>query len=130
MTSRCNQEAHAAGKSNLKDDQVIYDRRIALLLSSFLDLLLSASFSRCRLSVSFSLVHETRLYRAFWHSRRTRYPSKPRAGCCWWDEHQVATSHSPFIPVTRSRCRERRRTTNYNLHKHRAGVSTRSGPVL
>lgn len=41
MTSRCNKEMHAAGKSNLEDDQVIYDHRIVLFLSSFLDLPLS-----------------------------------------------------------------------------------------
>lgn len=115
MTSRCNKEMHAAGKSNLEDDQVIYDRRIVLFLSSFLDLLLS-TFSR----FSFSLI--SLVSTAHGHSRRTRYPSKRRAGCCWWDEYQVATSHSPFIPVTRSRSRERR-TTNYNLHKYRRGVS-------
>lgn len=62
--ARCNEEAHAAGKSNLEDDQVIYDRCIALLLSSFLDLLLSASFSRCRLlHLSFPLVRLVCLYR-------------------------------------------------------------------
>lgn len=51
MTSRCNKEMHAAGKSNLEDDQVIYDRCIALFLSSFLDLPPS-TFSR----LSFSLI--------------------------------------------------------------------------
>lgn len=94
-----------------------------------LTLFLSRSPSICLflavspLHLSFSLVPLVSI--AFRHSRRTCYPSKPRAGCCWWDEHQVATSHSPFIPVTRSRSRERRRTTNYNLHKHRTGVSIR-----
>lgn len=104
MTSRCNKEMHTAGKSNLEDDQVIYDRRIVLFLSSFLDLPLS-TFSR----LSFFLI--LFVSTAHGHSRRTRYPSKRRAGCCWWDEYQVATSHSPFIPVTRSRSRERRQTT-------------------
>lgn len=107
---------HAASKSNLEDDQVIYDRRIAFFLSSFLHLPLS-TFPH----LSFSLI--SLVSTAHRHSRRTRYPSRRRAGCCWWDEYQVATSHSPFIPVTRSRSRERRRTTNYNLHKYRGGVS-------
>ena len=51
MTSRCNKEMQAAGKSNLEDDQVIYDRLIVLFLSSFLDLLLSTFFR-----LSFSLI--------------------------------------------------------------------------
>jgi len=78
MTSRCNQEAHAAGKSNLKDDQVIYDRCIALLLSSFLDLLLSASFSRCRLSISFSLVRLASIARSGLAEGRATPPNQER----------------------------------------------------
>lgn len=127
MTSRCSdEEVHAVCKSNLEDDQVIYDRRIAF---SFL-LPLSASFqlSPSRdaaffffFAVSFSPVPLASI--ALERSRRTRYPSKREAGCCrWWDKHQVATSHSPFIPVTPSRTRERRRTTNCNLHNYRDGV--------
>lgn len=78
MTSRCNEEAHAAGKSNLKDDQVIYDRYIAFLLSSFLDLLLSASFSQYRLSISLSLSCHSSLSRSGIAEGRATPPNQER----------------------------------------------------
>lgn len=105
---------------------------LCVSVSPFLSILRSLSFS-LPLRPAALLLLQSRLCISRLDFVEGRYPSKRRerdAAGCWWDGAERAPSRSPFIPVTRSRSRERRRATNYKLHVLAVYLHDRCQPVL
>lgn len=127
---------HAVGESNLEDDQVIYafplpppllppPLSLFLSLSSSVFCFFPCSSNSATLSQSvlfppdhrqLSLSPSVPTYLSVRLRRRT-LPLQTSSGMLLVGRaKRVPASRSPFIPVTRSRSRERRRATNYKLH--------------